>query len=478
MRSNAVFHISEGTIKFLEVTSSQRKLIIAVDVIDTSKQSDVQISETLSAFISSRKLNFTDSRVTILIPRSRVILRLLVFPSQRPDEIRSMIDLQVGSHIPYAREEVEVDFQILSKTADGYSKVAVVIIPKEVAMRYWKILSDSKVPVHGMTITSVGLWLLYQQQPDLSDKPAAVLELDLDHTEICLCNKSYWFASREIPVGSVQMQQGGYAEILKQWELTKNNTSGEKLTPAIGTIYLAGSAKRANMLGVEMGKVQDDLMVKMIHLTRDLNLGSGVQWPKSITADDGVSVASLAGIAFSSQKPPIDLIPSSVRQAQEQRVYKRQWIFLSIWVTAALISSGLALGMGFFWKTVHLAQLEDQLREVKGDAFKVTDQLKKVHDIENMIKGRLIFSDLAHEIGRLLPIHVYLVSISISDGNALALQGITSNSVEINQFQKDMAGSKKFSGVNLEYVNKRTTPQGEVYYFKITCMLGPVNGKK
>ena len=73
----------------------------------------------------------------------------MVFPSQKQDEIRSMIDLQVGSRIPYSREEVEIDFQILSKTADGYSKVAVVIIPQEIAMRYWKIFSDAKIPVHG-----------------------------------------------------------------------------------------------------------------------------------------------------------------------------------------------------------------------------------------------------------------------------------------------------------------------------------------
>ncbi len=125
----------------------------------------------------------------------------MVFPSQKQDEIRSMIDLQVGNRIPYSREEVEIDFQILSKTADGYAKVAVVIIPQEIAMRYWKIFSDSKIPVHGITISSIGLWLLYQQQPDLSDKPGAIFDLDVNHSEICLCYKTHWLTSREIPVG-------------------------------------------------------------------------------------------------------------------------------------------------------------------------------------------------------------------------------------------------------------------------------------
>jgi len=470
MKSNVVFSIREGMIKFFQVSGTSKKLVTGVDVINTANQGDAQISQTLSAFIKKRKLNFAESRVTILVPRSRVILRHMTFPSQREDEIRSMIDLQVGNRIPYSREEVEIDFQILSKTADGYAKVAVVIIPQEIAMRYWKIFSDSKVPVQRISISSIGLWLLYQQQPDLSDKLGAMCDLDVNHTEICLCTKAYWLTSREIPVGFVQMQRDGYVEFLKQWELTQNNTSGEKLTGAVETVYLASIANRAPGLGIEMAKMQNDLTIKEILLTQTLGRARGVQWPKSMT-DDGVSVASLAGVAFSPEVPPIDLIPRAVRQAQEQRAYQRQLVILGIWVTAALISLGLALGMGFFRKNVQLAQLEDRLRDTKHDALQVSDQLQKVYDIEGMIKNRLIFSDLARDIYRLLPAHVYLVNITISDGDTLSLQGVSSNSVEINQFQKGMVNSQSFSNVSLDYVNKRVTQQGEVEYFKITCTL-------
>lgn len=477
MKYNTVFHISEGMIKFLQVSGTQKKIVTAVDVINIDKQSDAQISQTLSGFIKLKKLNFADNRVTVLLPRSRAILRNMVFPSQKEEEIRSMIDLQVGSRIPYVREEVEIDFQILSKTADGYSKVAVVIIPQEIAMRYWKIFTDSKIPVHGITISSIGLWFLYQQQPDLSHKPGAIFDLDVDHSEICLCYKEHWLTSREIPVGFVQMQQDGYVEILKQWELTQNNTSGEKLTGAVESVYLASTANRAYALGIEMAKMQSELTIKEILLTQNITLARGVQWPKLMT-DDGVSVASLVGIAFSSQIPPIDLIPRSVRHAQGQRAYNRQLVFLGIWVTLALVSLGLALGMGYFKKNVQLASLEDQLRETKKEAFTIDNKLQKVYDIEGMIKGRLIFSDLAREIYRLLPDQVYLVDIVISDGNTLSLQGMSSNSVEINQFQKDMVESQSFSNVSLDYVNKRITQEGEVDYFKITCTLRSVNTQR
>ncbi len=150
-----------------------------VGVLDISGQSDAQISQSLTAFIKQRKINFAESRVTVLIPRSRVILRHMMLPSHHEDEIRSMIDLQVASHIPYSKEEVEIDFQVLTKTPDGYSKIAVIIIPQEIAMRYWKIFSDSQIPVHRISISSIGLWLLYHQQPELSDKLSAIFDWTL-----------------------------------------------------------------------------------------------------------------------------------------------------------------------------------------------------------------------------------------------------------------------------------------------------------
>jgi Tfp pilus assembly protein PilN len=277
-------------------------------------------------------------------------------------------------------------------------------------------------------------------------------------------------------VGFEQMHRDGYVEILEQWEKTQNNTSGEKLTRGVEKVYLASTANRAYALAIEMAKVQSDLTIKEILLTQTLGLARGVQWPRLMT-DDGVSVAPLAGIAFSMEVPPIDLIPRAVRQAKAQRTYQRQLVILGVWVLAALVSLGLALGLGFFKKNVQLARLEDQLRDTKSQSIEVERQLKKIQDIEGLIKGRLIFSDLAREIYRLLPARINLVSITISDGNTLSLQGVSSNPVEINQFQKGMVDSQMFSNVSLDYVNKRVTQQGEVDYFKITCTLSSVNGQ-
>ena len=319
--------------------------------------------------------------------------------------------------------------------------------------------------------------MLYQQQADVSSKPGALFDLDLNHSEICLCYKSHWLTSREIPVGFEQMQANGYAEIIKQWELTQQNSKNEIFTEKADSVYLTSSANRAYMLGIEMVKVHENLTIKELQLTKTLSLARGVQWPKLLT-EDGVSIAPLVGIACSVQLPPVDLIPRAVRQAQEEVFYQRRMIMLCVWLLMALVALGLALGVGYFKKNAQLAKLDDQLRATRHDAMQVENELKKIGDIERMIKGRLIFSDLARDVYRLLPSQIYLVSITISDGNVLSFQGVSSNSVDINQFQKNMVDAPAFSNVNLDYVNKRVTQQGEVDYFKITCTLNSVRGEK
>ena len=463
-----VFSISEGMIKFLQVTGAQKKVVTGADAINISGQNDLDISLTLSDFIKNAKLTFTESRVTILIPRSRVILRYMAFPSHDEKEIRSMIDLQLGSHIPYAREEVEIDFQVLSKTEDGYAKVAIVIIPQSIAMRYWKIFSDAKVPINTMTISSVGLWLLYQQQPDLSEGVGGIVDLDTDHSEICLCCKTYWLKSREIPMGS---------EFIKQWELTLDNTGQEKLPAPVKQVYLVSSVERSSLLGTEMAKAQGDLKIKDILLTQALPLARGALWPEVIMKN-GVSIAALAGVAFSTQTPPIDLLPQAVKQASQRSVHQRQMIILGVWIMAALISLSMVLGVGFFKKNIRLARLKQEYHEAKLEASVVERQWQKIADIEGMFKGRLIFSDLAREIGRLQPAGIALVSITISDSDTLSLQGTSINPGDINQFQKALVDSVRFSNVNLDYVNKRLTQQGEVDYFKITCTIRSVSREK
>ncbi|MDE2027535.1 MAG: pilus assembly protein PilM [Candidatus Omnitrophica bacterium] len=472
MKSNIAFYINEKTVKFLQVALPQNE-VTDVEVIHVDGQNDVQISETLSSFVRSQKLNLAESRVTVVIPRSRAILRSMVLPSHDEDEIRAMIDLQIGGQIPYAREEVDLDFQVLSKTQYGHSKVAVIVIPQEIATRYWRIFDEARIPVSGITISSVGLWLLFRRLQGPADDLCAVFDLDLDRTEICLCDRNQWLTSREISAGLRQIKEGRFKEILTQWELTQN-TFRDSDSKSVETVLLISSDDRAHPLAVEISKAGSHLIVREL-LTQTMELVGG-QWPSSMTVE-GASFFSLAGIAFSEEPPPVNLIPGTVRQAQQQRSLQRQWIVTGAWLIAAVISMGLVLGSGYLAKKIQLAGLEGRLHAVEKKSFKAEDQLKKMQDIETLVHGRLVFSDLANELYRIMPPQIYLTVMTVSsDNKGLSFEGVSSTPAAVNQFQKNMVASSYFANVALDYVNKRVGQQGEMEYFKISSTLRNAGG--
>jgi hypothetical protein len=455
MKANAVFYIKNGTIKFLQVSLGPKKTVTTKEVLLTEGQNVEAMSQTLKAWVAERNINFTENRVTVLVPRSRVIFRTMSFPSHQQDEIRSMIDLQIGSHIPYVREEVEVDFHVLSKTPDGYAKVAVAVIPKEIVMHTWKIFADAGIPVHSISVSSVGEWLLYQQHAAASDdKPTAILDLDADHSEICIGRRSHWLTCREIPIGLRQVEQEGYGELLKQWELTASHLEGEKLN--LESVYLIKSNTDLHTLASEIEKIQKGIKINTIQLPESL-------WHENI------SFAALAGIAFNPEPAPINLIPQEVRQSQTRTNWHRQLIISGIWVVAAVISLGLAFAVGFFKKNIQMAHLEMQLHGAKRKAFLVEDEFTKINNLESMVKNRFIFSDFSHELYRLLGPQVYLTNITVSEGHNLSVEGDSPDPVAVNLFQKGMVDSPYFANVTLNYVNKRASPQGEITHFKISC---------
>ncbi len=473
MKSTTVFYIDGENLKYLQASGGVKKTVAAVEVVSIVGLTDEQISAHLVGLIKPLRLMSKGNATIVIIPRSCLILRYMTLPSHQESEIRAMADLQVIEHIPYSREEVEIDIQVVEKTADGYSKVMAVVIPRETAMRYWKFFSDAKIPITGMTISSVGLWLLYCQQPDLPAQTGALVDLDVRRSEICLCRKEYWLGSRDIPVGLAQLKIEGHEEFLKQWELTTRKVAEQSAGEHIKQLYCVSTAGEIYGLERIMEEEQEGT-VKNIALMNGLPGAKNASFSKTLAGTEA-SLAPLAGIAFSGQLPPVNLIPQSVRNAQKEKRLRREFIVSGIWGIAALIMSAAALSVGYVEKNIQIRQLEKKFESSKAAVARAEEQWTQVYESENMFRRRLIFNDVMQQIMKLLPEQVSLTSLAINNGNILSFQGVSPKAGDINKLQKDLVELPFFSNVNLDFVDKRTTQEGESNYFKITCTvrLGP-----
>lgn len=471
MKTTIVFYIDEDSIKFLQASGVQKKTVTAMDIVAINGLDDARIIERLAALSKQHKLNFRGAEVIVLIPRMNAILRHLTLPSHDQEELRSMIDLQIVNTIPYAREDVELDFQVLSKNSDGYSKVMAVIVPEEKAMRYWKLFAGARIPVTRMTLSSVGLWLLYQQQPELPAWASGIIDLDENHSEICLCRKDFWLTSREIPIGLAQMRNDDLEEFLRHWRLTCNSLAVEKnLEQPVRSVYLLSWTAQAQPLAAALGG-GPNCTVAEIDLIKRLPVSKNIVWSQAVK-EKALRLAALAGVAISGQTPPVNLIPRSLTRQEQQKSSRRDLVTTGAWAAVAVIMVGLASSANIFKERVQLKRLQEQWEQLKPQADKTQRRLKQVHEMEQALAARPVFAEWAGELYRLLPPEVVLSGFSLADGNRVSLEGMSVESGDINQLQRTLADSGVFTNVNLDYVNRRVGEDNQTFnYFKISCVV-------
>ena len=133
-----VFQLDSNCLKLIQVQQVKRdKKISMIKAMDVGSLSDEELALKISDLAVELKI---DSRYLILsIPRHLTTTRNLDLPSANPLEIKDMIELQIGKQTPYASDEVIKDYQILGSNADGYSKVLLVIVHRDIVNRCLKI---------------------------------------------------------------------------------------------------------------------------------------------------------------------------------------------------------------------------------------------------------------------------------------------------------------------------------------------------
>lgn len=474
MKSTIVIEIDEQMIKWMAASAGAKPVITHAGLMSVDHLADDQIAKNISQQFRLNKMPYKQSRIIVMLPRSKAILRHLTLPSQDAAEIESMVGLQAVHHIPYTREEVEIGFHVLERTTDGYSKVLAVIIPHEIAMRYWRIFELAQIPVHGMTISSEGMWRYAESTGRLGGAEVlAMVDVDTQRSEICLCRKDAWLTSRDINIGHQQMSQEGPAGLIRQWDLTISNAIKEKLISRIQQVCLLSNGVSLVPLAEELRQWQE-CEVRFVDVLEGISVVKSLKWPMEWQGQS-MGMAAILGMVLCAQGASINLIPTRVLQQQGDDRQKKDSVILALVSIVTVVSLILAGSMGYLRKSSQLGALEGEYRRYNKQAEAVKVRVDQIKHIENIFSHRLIVAQLIQVLYGVMPQQMSLVNITINDGQKLSINGFSTKVGNIHKLQSAMVGNRFFDQIELDYMNKRVTQDGEVNYFKITAQVGAKN---
>lgn len=464
--------ITDTHIKCVQCKPNKGKQILtACDVKPISEFSDEEIIRELRNIISTKDISTDD--LTCVIPRRFTILKHLNLPSTDDNEIKKMAALQLVNQIPYTLEDVIYDFHVIKKDQVGYTQVLAIVVHKDISKRFIQSFRHVGINLHQLTLSSFGIlyWLKYQEQNKKIEliKPFVVVNIDVEHTEICFCQNDTLIYSRSVPYGARELSEEGMKTLLHQIELSMNAYVKEAMGPEAVRMIIISDMKEAEQLKDKCTK-KFDLPVDVfstfwnVFSKRKINLDT-------LKNQIGISLTVLIGLNTIAKDKFINLAPKEVHVSKQAQIRKRQLAVCTLLVCLTFLLSVSIFLVDLMQKTKHLNSLKEQNDQITKQAALAKEKINFINVLRNKERGNIFIPDLIDELYSLVPAEISFRSLSLDEKGQLVIQGYSSISANVNQFQQSLLQSEIFEEVGLQFATNKKIFNQNVTDYKFICQL-------
>lgn len=473
-----VIQIDNDWLRLIQVKQSKhRKIISTIRAQKITSLSDASVSKAISDLLKGVSIN--SKYLTLCVPRNLATIRNLELPSTNPLEIGSMIDLQIGKQTPYSTDEVIRDYEIIDSNADGYSKVLLVIVHREIISRYFSILEASELKPEKVSFSSDGLlnWysLIDTQKSDTS-KARALIELDYNTSDFEITVNNKMVFGRSIAFGINQLQN---LEQMNQWQekfideikRTIYSYQNEATGRDIEKMVITGPETAIGGLNRTLLESAVALPVEVVDQFHNILMAKNALNEYERLDNKNLSFSGLIGIAMACGEHKISLIPQEIKIEKDVQERGRDLYvmgLLLIFILAAFSSIFLGRICSKEW---HLGQLKQRLSEIQDKTQQLNNLVRITEAVKGRIRARSLALNLLYEIHRVISPEIHLASLSFHGQNSLSVIGVSNMMSEVFKFNSQLEESEYFQNVQIKYTTKRIADNKELTEFELLCSL-------
>ncbi len=461
--------VVQATLAFQGKIKEIRKIIIE----KITSASDEELSVRVSAL--SKELGIDSDALVISLPHQLVAVRNLELPSVNPAEIKDMIKLQVSKQTPFTKEEIIYDYEILDTSTEGYSKIMLAIVQRDVIRRYSKILEAARLKTERIALSSEGLpaWCRFACKGGAVDKPQALINIDYDKSNFTVILKDKLIFSRNISIGFLQsrekkdewekkfIEEINYAIYAYQNEMINKEISRAIITGAEKSIADLNEAVLKNKLNLPVEIIPQ---LKSIPVTKE-----ALQEYKANVKD--ISISYMFGLAFAYSEQKINLVPPQLLVEKGVKERGRDLYLFGMYLALILVAATTIFLGKIYNKQQYLARLKQEILKIQKKVDRLDSMMKETDMVKRRILTRNFSLNLIYEIHRLILPEIYLKSVSFDGKDHLTLRGISSNMSAIIGFRSALEKSKYFEGVNTKFATTHKVGGKELTDFEIVCPL-------
>lgn len=456
-----------------EISRRERKIIQAL-VKDISNISDDDLVKIVRDLFKEVKVD--PEYFIISIQSHFVSIRNPEFPSTDTQEIRDMVELQIGKQTPYSINEIVKDYQVVYTSPDGYSRLMLVIVHRDIINKYSRIIERVGLKGDRVALSSDGIlnWCqIAHTDTKFKDTPFLLIDVDyLTSNLIVILNNKIIF-NRTISFGFSQSLQDidkWQKEFIEEVNRSIYAYHNEMVNKDIGKVIISGSERLTAKLNDNFLRDKFNLPVQILSQFKNISVTKEIVDLYGGNIKD-LSISSLMGFALKYEKKGIDLIPHEVKIERAMKKKARELYLLGILLAFILIAISSVFLEKIYNKERYLTQLKAEISSIGDKASELKSMMERMKLIDARSSAYGSVLNVIYETYKIVSPDIHLISISFDGKYSVNLRGSSTEMSEVFKFVNELERSEYFESVKTKYVSKNRVEGQDISDFEIICPL-------
>lgn len=464
--------LDDNTLKVIQGRATSKGWHIDKFVIENIQgKSDEELISSIKD--TMHKIKIKKTTTIFVIPRSLVTVRYLQLPTSNPNELKNMVDMQVVRQIPYTKEEMVYDYHIIGLTEEGYTKVLLVIVHRDIVSKYLGVLGHAGIVPDSIELDSLAVTELCKFLKVVDEKPVVVLDIDYSTTDIVVIQGSIPTFTRAVSIGAAQL--GGKVP----------STGGKDwISEWIGEINRSLTVfQREQAVSIEKIIVLGDYSKRFIPvITERLNLpATGVDLLPNLEgitdltgfSVDGVeiTISGLLGTIREGQSISVNLIPEEIINSRNLKQRHRSLAVTGLLLVGILGVLGFTLDKKIQDRKVYLSMLEGRLKDTDPESKDLAVKKERLGLIKKQLSVSGSSLDILRELYSIIPQKTSLNVFIYDNIQGVTIKGASPAMSEVFDLIPKLENSPYFENVKSRYATQRKIKGQELTEFHIDCSI-------
>ena len=414
-----------------------------------------------------------DARTFLTVPLPLVITRNIEIPSQEPSEIKEIVNLQASRHTPYARAEIIVDMMNLGVVRERYSKILLVIVPKETVNRQIQLVDRVGLRLERVIFPpeAIAIASAKMMGRDADEGPCAMLHMDYAFTSFIVVEASKILFVRGIHIGANHLLEDRTTVDRFEAELEKSmetyNTDEVGASPK--ALFLSGVLQQLSEF--------DDLLTETLHM-KIKRVPYLDYFHMSETAKN--TAASSKNVSFLNLLAPIAMFDrlkvdlTSEEKKLKIQLERRAREMLKIGVLTMVLFSLIFVNVTskISFKRAYLKQITKHYLPIREGAKQLEQMLAKTELVKSYLVSRGNSLKALTDLYDVTPLDMRLSEIRYDESSQkFSIKGTSSVMSSVFGFVSALEKSDIFKNVKTRYVTSRQEGGRDVADFEINCLI-------